>query len=46
LSLYKNKYEGKQVLNPVKNLKDVKEITTVKISNNQENDFLSEKQYK
>jgi hypothetical protein len=46
LSICKDTYKGKSVIDPVKNLKDIKEITTVKISNNQGNDFLTEKQYK
>jgi hypothetical protein len=46
LSEYKNRLDGRRVLNPVVNLKDNKEITTVKISNNRYNDFISEKQLK
>ena len=46
LTVYKNKLDGRPVKSPVKNLKSKKEITTVKISNNRENDFLTEKQYK
>jgi len=46
LTVYKNKLDGRPVKSPVKNQKDNMEITTVKISNNRENDFLTEKQYK
>ena len=46
LTVYKNKLDGRQVKDPVKNLFSKKEITTVKISNNLNNDFLTEKQYK
>lgn len=46
LTVYGNKLDGRPVKSPVKNLKNNKEITTVKISNNMENDFVTEKQLK
>jgi hypothetical protein len=46
LTVYKNKLDGRPAKDPVKNLFSKKEITTVKISNNLNNDFISEKQYK
>ena len=46
LTVYKNKLDGRMPKDPVKNLFSKKEITTVKISNNLNNDFLTEKQYK
>lgn len=46
MTVYKNKLDGRPVKSPVKNQKTKNEVTTVKISNNQENDFLTEKQFK
>ena len=43
MTVYKNKLDGRPCKSPVKNQKK-KYVTTVKISNNKDNDFLTEKQ--